>query len=156
MSDEWSIDLAIAPDGALQRIAAAINRPKKRAFGVLKTENEYVGFIRDDMFEIWERQKRAIHARGHVRGRAGGSRVEVRLVVPPRTRALLGVFFVLYIAAAIGIASQPPQPDISPQEVGIAVAGGVVLAAVFAAGARSQRLDLRAFLDRVWGGLPRI
>lgn len=156
MPYDWSRDIAIAPDGVLQRLGSAINRRKKRAFGVLKTENEYVGVIGDDAFEIWERQKRAIHARGQVRGRPGGTRVEVRFVVPTRTRVLIGVFFVLYIAASIGIASQPPQSDVSPQEVGVAVAGGVVLAALFAASARSQRADLRAFLDRVWGGLPRI
>jgi len=156
MSFDWSADVATAPGGVLKRLASAINRPKKRAFGLLKTENEYVGVIGDDAFEVWERQKRAIHAHGQVRARAGGSRVEVRLVVPPRTRVLLGVFFVLYIAAAIGIASQPPQPGISPQEVGVSVAGGLVLAVLFAAGARSQRADLRAFLDRVLGGLPRI
>src|SRR5947209_242494 len=86
MPQDWSADIAIAPDGALQKIGASINRRKKRAFGVLKTENEYVGFIREDTFEIWERQGRAVHGRGAVRARRGGSRVEVRLMIPRWTK----------------------------------------------------------------------
>jgi len=154
--DHWSLDLAIAPDGALQRIAAAINRPKKRAFGVLKTENEFVGFIREDTFEIWERQGRAIHGRGVVRGRRGGSRVEVRLVLPRWRKALVGVFFALYLLVAAGIATQPPRTEISAEEVAIALAGAALLAVIFAAGAARQRSDLRRFLERIFEDVPRI
>jgi len=75
MPQDWSADIAIAPDGALQKIGASINRRKKRAFGVLKTENEYVGFIREDTFEIWERQGRAIYGCLAFRPRRGGSSV---------------------------------------------------------------------------------
>jgi hypothetical protein len=156
MSDEWSIDLAIAPDGALQRIAAAINRPKKRAFGVLKTENEYVGFIRDDMFEIWERQNRAIHARGTIRGRRGGSRVEMRLAPRGLTKVLVGLFFVLYVVVAVGIATQPPRADVSVEEVAIAVGGAVLLAAIFTTSAARQRADLQRFLERTFSDVPRL
>ena len=156
MPDHWSLDLAIAPDGALQRIAAAINRPKKRAFGVLKTENEFVGFIREDTFEIWERQGRAIHGRGVVRGRRGGSRVEVRLVLPRWRKALVGVFFALYLLVAAGIATQPPRTEISAEEVAIALAGAALLAVIFAAGAARQRSDLRRFLERIFEDVPRI
>ena len=156
MSDDWSLELAIAPDGALQRIAAAINRPKKRAFGVLKTENEYVGFIRDDTFEIWERQGRAIHALGAIRGRRGGSRVETRLVLPRRGKILVGLFFALYALVAAGIATQPPGVDITAPEVAIAVAGAALLAAIFAAGAARQRADLQRFLERTFSDVPRL
>src|SRR5438874_6021475 len=127
MPHEWSVDIAIAPDGALQKIAAAINRPKKRAFGVLKTENEYVGYIHEGTFEIWERQGRAIHGRGVVRARPGGSRVEVRLVVPRWTKVLVGLFFVLYGLVAAGIATQPPRMEISGDEITIALAGAALL-----------------------------
>ena len=156
MAHDWSIDLAIAPDGALQRIAAALNRPKKRAFGVLKTENEYVGFIREDTFEIWERQGRAIHGRGVVRGRRGGSRVEVRLMLPRWTRVLVGLFFALYLLVAAGIATQPPRTEISAEEVGVALAGAALLAAIFAAGAAQQRANLRRFLERTFSEVPRL
>jgi hypothetical protein len=156
MSDNWSLDVAIAPSGAIAKIASAINRPKKRAFGVLKTENEYVGFIRDDMFEIWERQKRAIHGRGTVRGLRGGSRIEMRLVPRRVTKILVGVFFVLYALVAAGIATQPPRPDISIEEVAIAVGGGLLLAVIFAAGAAQQRADLQRFLERAFSEVPRL
>ncbi len=156
MAHDWSLDLAIAPDGALQRIAAAINRPKKRAFGVLKTENEYVGFIREDTFEIWERQARAIHGLGTVRGRRGGSRVEVRLVLPRSRKALVGVFFALYLLVAAGIATQPPRTEISAEEVGVALAGAALIAAIFAAGAAQQRANLRRFLERTFSDVPRL
>ena len=153
---DWSLDLAIAPDGALRRIAAAINRPKKRAFGVLKTENEFVGFIRDDTFDIWERQGRAIHGLGTVRGRRGGSRVEVRLALPRWRKALVGVFFALYVLVAAGIATQPPRVEINAEEVAIALGGAALLAAIFAAGAAQQRSDLRRFLERIFEDVPRI
>jgi hypothetical protein len=156
MPDDWSLDVAIAPEGALQRIAAAINRPKKRAFGVLKTENEYVGFIREDRFEIWERQGRAIHARGSMRGRGGGTRIEVQLALPRLTKVLVGIFFVLYVLAAAGIATQAPGSEVSVEEIGIALGGAVALAALFAASAAQQRAHLRRFLDRVFGDLTRI
>ena len=156
MSDEWSLELAIAPDGALQRIAAAINRPKRRAFGVLKTENEYVGFIRDDTFEIWERQGRAIRGRGTVKGRRGGTHVELQLVLRRITKVLVGLFFALYALVAAGIATQPPSTDVSVQEVVITLAGAVLLAAIFAAGAAKQRSDLQRFLDGTFRDVPRL
>jgi hypothetical protein len=156
MSDGWSLDVAIAPAGATAKIAAAINRPRKRAFGVLKTENEYVGFIRDDTFEIWERQGRAVHGLGTIRGRRGGSRVEVRLVLPRIRKIVIGVFFVLYMLVAVGIATQPPRPDIGIEEVAIAVGGALLLAAIFAAGAARQRADLQRFLERTFSEVPRL
>jgi hypothetical protein len=156
VSFDWSLDIAIAPAGATAKIASAINRPKKRAFGVLKTENEYVGFTRDDTFEVWERQGRAIHGLGTIRGRRGGSRVEVRLVLPRIRKIVIGVFFVLYVLVAVGIATQPPGADISVEELAVAVGGGVLLAAIFRAGAARQRADLRRFLERTFSDVPRL
>jgi len=154
MTHEWSRDVAIAPDGALQRIAAGINRPKKRAFGVLKTENEYVGFIRDDTFEIWERRRRTVHAFGRVRGRHGGSRVEVRLAIPARTVWLLVVFFVLYALVAAGIAANRPETRAVWEDIAVAGAGALVLLVVFGAGVRRQRSDLYAFVERLFRDVP--
>jgi hypothetical protein len=156
VANDFSFDLAIAPDGARHLVAAAINRPKKRAFGVLKTENEYVGFLRDDVFEIWERQGRAIHVLGTIRGRPGGTRVEFRLVLPRFRKILVGLFFALYALVAAGIATQPPGVDISAAELAIAIAGALLLAAVFAAGAAKQRADLRRFLDGTFKDVPRL
>jgi len=156
MNPDWSTDIAIAPDAALARIEADINRRRKRVLGVLKTENEFVGVTGPLGFEIWERQKRAIHARGELRARRGGTRLEVRFLLPLRTRILLGAFAVLYVLVIIGIAELPPDPSISPVELVIGAAGALVLSALFAAGARSQRADLRAFLERLFADVARV
>jgi hypothetical protein len=150
------LDLAIAPEGATARIGANINKRGKRAFGVLKTENEYVGILTEREFEVWERQKRAVHAHGRVRARSRGSRVEVDFVIPFRIRILLGLFFVLYVLAALGIATQPPDPGVSLGEVLVGVAGLLVLCALFLWGARSQRADLEGFFERVFDGVARL
>ena len=156
VSHDWSLDLAIAPDGAAGRIAANINKRGKRAFGVLKIANEYIGVVVAHEFEVWERQQRAVHARGRVVPRDRGSRVEVSLVVPRRTRFLIGLFFVLYVLVSLGIATQPPDPGISAGEAVVAIGGAGVLAALFFAGARRQRQDLRAFFDRIFEDVARI
>ena len=150
MKSERPLDLAIAPIDALQRIAAAINRPKKRAFGVLKTQNEYAGVVTDQGFEIWERQLRAVHAIGEIRARRGGSRVDVRFVLPPVTRVLLVAFFALYLVVVAGIALRPPDPAITFDEAVISIAGAAVVAALFRGSARRQRLDLQRFLREVF------
>ena len=152
----WSLDLAIAPDGAAARIRAGINTRGKRAFGVLKTSNEYIGGVVDREFDVWERQKRAVHARGRVRAVARGSRLEVDFIVPTWTRLLLGIFFLLYALVALGIATQPPDPSVSLGEVLVAIAGVVVIVTLFAVSARSQRADLQKFLERVFDGVARL
>ncbi|HEV8670039.1 MAG TPA: hypothetical protein VGS01_04810 [Candidatus Limnocylindria bacterium] len=156
MAHEWSLDVAIAPEGALQRIAAAINRPKKRAFGIFKITNEYVGFIRGDTFEIWERQQRAVHARGAVRGRRGGSRIELHLAMPGRTRVLIATFFLLYVVAAAGLAFRDEGPLNAVEHLVIAVGGGLAIAAIFRLATTRQRTDLRVFVDGLFRDLPRI
>ena len=156
MSEDLALDLAIAPDGAIGRIGASINKRGKRAFGVLKTANEYVGVVRANEFELWERQQRAVHARGRVVARHRGSRVEVNLVIPRRTRFLVGLFFALYLLVSLGIATQPPDPSISAGEVLVSIVGAGVLVALFAAGARSQRADLRKFFDRVFDDVAKV
>jgi hypothetical protein len=156
MSDVLSLDVAIAPAGAMAKIASAINRPKKRAFGVLKTENEFVGFTRDDTFEIWERQKRAMHGRGTVRGRRGGSRIEMQIAPRGVTKILVAVFFALYALVAVGIAMQAPRSDISIEEIFVSLAGAALLAGIFAASAAQQRADLQRFLERTFSEVPRL
>jgi len=156
VSSDWSLDLAIAPEGATARISAAINKRGKRAFGVLKTTNEFVGIVTDSEFEVWEKQKRAVHAHGQVRARSRGSRLDVRFIVPTWTRILLGIFFVLYLLVSLGIATQPPDPSVSLGELIVALVGVMVIAALFVASARSQRADLEAFLERVFDGVARL
>jgi hypothetical protein len=155
-SDVWSLDVAIAPDGAIERIRGNINRRGKRAFGVLKTANEFIGVVTQRDFEIWEKQKRAVHARGRVVTQRRGSRIEVSFVVPAWTRLLLGLFFFLYALVTVGIATQPPDPGVSVGEVLVALAGVAVLVTLFVIGARSQRADLQGFLERVFDDVTKI
>lgn len=151
---DWSLDVRIAPDAAAQRLARAINLPKKRLFGLLKTTREYVGVVDGTAFEIWERQARAIHAVGTVRAIRGGSRIETRFLVPPRTRILIVAFFVLYTIAAYGIAAQGVH-GLTLTSLAIAIAGSLVLAAIFVAAARSQRSSLQSFVESVFAGEAR-
>jgi hypothetical protein len=156
MSGHRSFDVAVAPEGALKRIAAAINRPKKRAFGIFKTANEYVGFVREDSFEIWERHQRAVHARGEVRPRRGGSTITVRAAIRPETRVLLVVFFVLYAIGVLTIATSGSDPGVSATELAVGIAGAAVLSLTFFAAARKQRSDLYALVERTFSDVPRI
>jgi hypothetical protein len=150
MDPDWTLDVGIAPEVALARLEAAINQRPRRAFGVLKTDNEFIGAIAGERFEIWERRQRAVHAVGLARPRRRGTRVEARFVIPPLTRGLLVAFFVLYVVVVFGIASQPPEPGLSPEELVIAVTGALVIGGLFYGAARRQRADLAQFLVTVF------
>ncbi|HEV8470083.1 MAG TPA: hypothetical protein VGR46_10780, partial [Candidatus Limnocylindria bacterium] len=136
--------------------SGAINRKRQRVLGILKTQNEYVGHVGADGFEIWERQQRAVHASGRVIGQRGGTRIEVSFGLPMRTRALIAVFFGLYFVVAIGIALRPPETVLSIEELFVAIAGAAILAVFFIAAARRQRADLRTFVESVFTGVARI
>jgi hypothetical protein len=151
MKSPLLFEVAGSPERVLARVAAAINQRPKRALGVLKTQNEYVGLIRREEFEVWERSQRAVHAVGRVEGSPERTRVEVRLVVPPTTTALLVIFFGLYVVVAVGIALQGPETAISLGELAVAGAGAAALAVFFADAARRQGSDLRSFLAGILG-----
>ena len=150
MDPDWTLDLGIAPEAALARLEAAINQRPRRAFGLLKTENEFIGAIAGARFEIWERRQRAVHAVGLARPRRRGTRIEARFVIPPLTRGLLVAFFVLYVVVVFGIASQPPEPGLTGQELVIAATGAAVTGGLFYGAARRQRADLAQFLGTVF------
>ena len=143
------LDLAIAPAAALARVERSINRRGRRLFGIFKTEKEFVGQVFDGGFEVWERQQRAIHLVGLVRGRRGGTRAELRYVLAPVTRVVTVIFFVLYFVGTIGLSLREPDPALSAVELVSVVAGAAVLGAGFAFFARRQRADLKAFAARV-------
>jgi len=151
-----SIDVGTAPPGALARISAALNRRPKRVFGVLKVENEYVGYVHGDRFEVWERRQRAIHAVGTVKSREGGSHIEVRFVIPARTRVLVVLFFALYAVVAWGLAVRSSEDAVTAQELVAAVGGAVALGVIFVLAGFRQRSDLRRFVERLFGDVPRI
>jgi len=150
------LEVAIAPEGALARVSQAINRPKRRSLGIFKMENEFVGVVADGGFEIWERGQRAVHARAQVRARRGGTRIELRFLLPVYTRVLVVLFFVLYAAVAAGIALLPPDRSLSIDELLLTAAGASVLAAIFRIAARRQRADLRTFVESLFKDVPRI
>lgn len=150
MGPDWTLDVRTAPEAALARLEAAINQRPRRAFGVLKTENEFIGAIAGERFEIWERRQRAVHAVGLARSRRGGTRIEARFVIPPLTRGLLVAFFALYVVVVMGIASQPPDSALSTQELVIAASGAAMTGGLFYGAARRQRADLAHFLETVF------
>ncbi len=155
MPHDFVLDLAIAPDGALARLADGINRPKKRLFGVLKTENEFVGYLREDEFEIWERQGHAVHGRGSARDIRGGTRLQLSFVIPTRTQALIALFFVLYLAVALTIA-QGARDRSASDAILVVATGTAALALLFGVGARRQWTELCAFVMRVFDDVPRL
>lgn len=156
MAPQWALDVAIAPEAALARLGGAINQRRKRAFGVLKTQQEFVGAIASEHFEIWERSQRAVHGVGRLLPVSGGTRVEMRFLVPPITKALIVVFFGLYVVAAGGFALVARDATVALANVIVAVGGAVVLAVLFMSAAGRQRADLRAFVERVFGDVPRV
>lgn len=154
--DTFAFDLSVAPEGALARLSSAINRPKKRVLGLLKLENEFIGVVRVGEFEIWERRQHAIHARGRVRGRRGGTCIEIRFVISTGSRILLAVFFALYVALAVGFTVQPAESIDARTKVLGAIAGAATLALIFVAGALRQRADLRVFVERLFSDVARM
>jgi hypothetical protein len=143
------LDTPLPPETALRGLRTAIQQRPRRAFGVVKVRNEFVGVVTEDGFEVWERRQRAVRAVGQARRHRGGSRIEVRFRLSPVSRVAIGIFFALYAAAAAGIAYQPPANDISGTDVAIAAAGAAVFAAFFYAASRRQRRDLAGFLTNV-------
>lgn len=156
MAPQWALDVAIAPEAALARLRGAINQRPKRAFGVLKTQKEFVGAMASEHFEIWERSQRAVHGVGRLLAVTGGTRVEMRFLVPPITKALIGVFFALYLLAASGFVLGARDGTAALANVIVGVGGAVVLTVLFATAARRQRADLRVFVEGIFSDVPRV
>jgi hypothetical protein len=156
MVPQWELDLGIAPEAAVARLGGAINQRPKRAFGVLKIQKEFVGAIASEHFEIWERSQRAVHGVGCFSAVSGGTRVEMRFLVPPITKALIVVFFVLYVMAAGGFVLGARDATVALANVIFGIGGAVALAILFTSAARRQRADLGAFVERIFGDVPRV
>jgi hypothetical protein len=156
MTADLSLDVAAAPEATLARISSGINKRSKRLLGVLKVENEYIGYVHGDRFEIWERRQRAVHAMGIVRGRKGGTHIDVRFLVPMRNRVLVIVFFILYGLVAVGLAIRSPEDTLTIQELVAAIGGAFVIGVIFIVAALRQRADLRGFVERIFSDAPRI
>ncbi len=146
----WPLDVPLPPDAALARVRASINLPRKRALGIFKTQNEYVGVVAADAFEIWERRAHAVHAVGRVRGRRGGSRIEVEFHVNPRARILTVLFYVLYAAAVVQFLALRTSAPSGSLDAVVVAAGALAPAAIFAISAARQRANLLGFVSRLY------
>jgi len=87
---------------------------------------------------------------------SGGTRIEMRFLVPPITKVLIVVFFALYFVAAGGFVLGARDNAVALANVIFGAGGAVVLAVLFVSAVRQQRTDLRAFLERVFEGVPRV
>ncbi len=145
----WTLLVPVAPEVAALRIARSINLPKRRLFGLLKTQREFVGVVEGLEFEIWERQARAVHAVGRVRGVRNGSRIEASFAMPTRTRVMIGAFFVLFVPATTAIAASRSQ-GFGLDSLIVLATGTLAVVALFALSAVRQRRDLSAFIAQVF------
>lgn len=80
-------------------------------------------------------------------GRRGGTRLEMRFVIAPRTWVLIVLLALLYVAASYGVLQQAEGPAIPLPKVLIPLGGAVALTAIFGLGALRQRAALRSFVD---------
>ena len=144
---DWTIEVALAPAAAIDRIASSINLPRKRLFGVVKTRAEYVGVIDGESFEVWVRRDRAVHAFGEARAARGGTRVDATFRLSPVSRGALVVFFPLYLLGAAGLATL--DGPVSTIDVLVAAGGLATMIVFFVDADRRQRRALRQFLDDV-------
>jgi hypothetical protein len=76
--------------------------------------------------------------------------------MPRRTRVLIATFFVLYAVAAAGLAFREGGPLGAVEELAIATAGGLAIAAVFTLATARQRADLSGFVQGVFRDVARI
>jgi hypothetical protein len=154
LSEELVLEVPVAPEALASRLRARLAQRPKRAFGLLKVSDHWIGFVQGNEFAVWERQKHAIRAEGRIRGVRGGSRVEVRIALTRRSTVLIVVFFALFAVAAVGVLSSPEGLGISPGTLTLAVVAGLATLAVFWAGSLQQRAALRRFLADVFRESP--
>jgi hypothetical protein len=125
-----------------------MNRRPKRLFGILRVEAEIIGFIRDERFEVWDRYRHAVHAYGTVRGRRGGTRIELTASLTRRTLVFMVFFFALYAVAAVEIGRDSPAGPLPALLV--AIAGALVTAGIFVVSAKNQEAQLGRFVRGVF------
>ena len=145
-------EVAIAPEALVGRLQAAIAARPRRALGVLKVHAEWMGVVAGKEFTVWERQQHATVATGTIRGRRGGSRIEAHIRLRRRTWVLMCVFFVLFVAASIGLLSRQEGLGMSPGGFTVAALGAFVTLTLFWSGSLRQRAALKAFRNEVFRG----
>jgi hypothetical protein len=149
IAEDLVIEVPVAPEAVASRLQSRLNQRPKRAFGVLKISDEWIGVVHGDRFAVWERRQHAMRAEGRIRRVRGGSRVEARIALTRRSAVMMVVFFVLFALGAVGILSQPQGLGISPATLVLAVLAGFGTLLVFWVGSLRQRAALHAFLADV-------
>ncbi len=150
LSEDYVLDVPVAPEALASRLRAAISVRPKRAFGVIKVHSEWVGLVGGKEFDVWERQQHATHARGRIIGRRGGSRVEARIGLTRRAGLLAVLFFALFAFVAVGFLGRPEGPGSGQASVGVAALGALAIAGLFWSYSLRQRAALRRFLNEVF------
>ena len=150
LGEDLVLDVAVAPEALASRLRGRINQRPKRAFGILKVSDEWIGVVQGNDFAVWERRQHAMRAEGRIRRVRGGSRVEARIELTRRSAVLMAVFFALFAVAAIGLLGRPGGMGISPATIALAFLAGLGTLAVFWAGSLRQRAALRRFLTEVF------
>lgn len=153
-SEDFLLEVAVAPEGLASRLRARINQRPKRMLGVIKVSNEWIGRVEGNEFAVWERRQHAVRAHGRIRGQRGGSRVEARIALSPRSRNLMIAFFALFATGAVGALSAPEGLGLSPASLTVAFLAGLATLLVFWVGSLRQRAALRAFLADVFQESP--
>lgn len=148
------IEVPIAPEALASRLRSRLNQRPKRAFGVLKVTDEWIGAVQGHEFAVWERRQHAMRARGRIRGVRGGSRIEAHIALERRSAVMLTVFLALFAIGAIGILTQPRGLGISPATLALAVIAGFATVLVFWIASLRQRAALRRFLADVFRVAP--
>lgn len=154
IAEDLVIEVPIAPEALTSRLRTRLDQRPKRAFGVLKVSDEWIGVVHGNEFAVWERRQHAMRAQGRIRGIRGGSRVEARIALTRRSSVMLVIFFVLFAVGAVGILGQPEGFGISPPTLVLAVLAGFGILLVFYVGSLRQRAALRAFLADVFRASP--
>jgi hypothetical protein len=154
VTEDLVIDVPLAPEALASRLRSRLNQRPKRAFGILKVSDEWIGVVHGNSFAVWERRQHAMRADGRIRGVRGGSRVEARIALTRRSALMMAIFFVLFAVGAVGILSQPEGLGISPATLVIALLAGFGTLLVFWVGSLRQRAALRAFLADVFRDTP--
>lgn len=147
--ERYAREVAAAPEAVEATLRGAINRPARRALGVLKVSDEWVGAVAAKEFVVWERRGHATRAHGRIRGRRGGTRVEVEIAVTRRTYVLTVILFALFAVASWGLLAREEGMGFTPGGIAVAVAGGLVTLAFFWTSSLRQAAALRRFLDGV-------
>lgn len=148
--EDYVRDVPVAPEALVNRLRATVNRPPKRALGILKVGPHWVGVVTGREFAVWERQQHALRAVGTIRARRGGSRVQARLVITRRTWILMAALFVLFVFGSFGLLTRPDGIGLGPTGLSIAALGGLVMLTVFWSSSLRQRAALKAFLNEVF------